>query len=455
MRNPSPRRLLVLAYEFPPAAGGGVRRVAKLAQYLPDADWMPTVVTAETVAGRPVDPDAVADVAGVPVVRLPARHVTAAIARVLRPFKAARTRRGQVGSAPGAASAAADEGSPSRAPLSTRISRWFTVPDHAVLWQRSAAAEAVRLHREQPFDAVLAAAPPHSVALGGASVVRRTGLPLVVDMQDAWRDNPGAAWPTSWHARRSLRREGEAMSASSAVVAVSEQIAAEARDLGAARTYVMPNGFDPADVPAWAPDPGSPPTVAFMGRLYHLSDPTTFLKGLVRAQAADGGARDLRVEIVGSAAPFVLRMVEDLGLEECVTFHGFKPHAEALAIVARADLGLISIADRPGVRAIYSSKLFEYLGIGIPVLLVGPTDGVAADLIAEAKAGVAVAPDDISGVAETLERLVAAKREGRPFAVTDRAVVARFEYPSQARALGRLLDEVSGVPAESEGARSA
>jgi glycosyltransferase involved in cell wall biosynthesis len=462
MHSPESRRLLVLAYEFPPAAGGGVRRIAKLAQFLPAAGWIPTVISADLVPGRPSDPTSVADVAPIDVYRLPARHIAAAIARALSPFKRSRAA-GARGGGQSAKLSLSEEGrsastdalggpggaSRASAPMSTRLSRWMAVPDDAVLWSAPAVRQALRLHGERPFDAILSASPPYSTAVAGAEISRLTGLPLIVDMQDAWRDNPGLVWPTRRHSARSLDLERRVMTVAAAVVAVSEPLAEEARQLGAVRTLVMPNGFDPAQTPAWHPNAGGPPTVAFMGRFYGVTDPTPFFEGL--ALALDGGTGpDLRVEIVGPESPRVAQLVDRLGLQGRVRVHGYKPHAQALDIVSRADAGLLSIADREGAKAVYSSKLFEYLGIGVPVLLVGPLDGAAAALVSEARAGVVVAPGDVRGIAEMLLRLAEEKTAGRPITEPDPEVRARYEYPRQAAALGRLLDEATAHHAEAQ-----
>jgi hypothetical protein len=43
----SMRRLLVVAYYFPPMGMSGVQRVAKFVKYLPDYGWEPVVLTVE------------------------------------------------------------------------------------------------------------------------------------------------------------------------------------------------------------------------------------------------------------------------------------------------------------------------------------------------------------------------------------------------------------------------
>jgi len=46
-RNRPLRRVLVIAYYFPPMGLSGVQRVAKFVKYLPEHGWQPTVLTIE------------------------------------------------------------------------------------------------------------------------------------------------------------------------------------------------------------------------------------------------------------------------------------------------------------------------------------------------------------------------------------------------------------------------
>ena len=44
--SPAHRRVLVVAYYFPPVGGSGVQRISKFVKYLPDFGWQPTVLAA-------------------------------------------------------------------------------------------------------------------------------------------------------------------------------------------------------------------------------------------------------------------------------------------------------------------------------------------------------------------------------------------------------------------------
>lgn len=436
-----PRRLLFLAYEFPPSAGGGVQRVAKLAKYLRREGWEPVVIAAEPLPGKPMDDTLLREIEGIEVLRLPARNLTVAIARAVRHLK--RGVRSQASGAPAHPGAQASPARPGRSPLSTVVARWLMVPDAAVPWSRSAARLARAMHAERPFDAVFASGPPYSALVAAGRIGKSLGIPVLLDMRDAWRDNIAGLFPTPLHRALALRLERRALRDASAVVAVSDGVAEEARDLGAREVHVVPNGFDPTDVPPWEPEPGAPLTVAFLGRFNQvIADPETFFAGWAAAVDDENALQDAHLVVVGPDAPWVSERAARYGLAGNVSFLGFKPYAEAVAIVARADAGLVLFADRPGSEAIYSGKLFDYLGIGLPILLVGPKHGVAAALIREARAGETAQDGDEGEVAGAMRSLARAKAAGRPWASADPAVAARFDRRRQAALVAGILEDI-------------
>lgn len=428
------RKLLVIAYEFPPSAGAGVQRIAKLARYLPESGWQPYVLSATPVWGRPTDEALVAQVADVEVRRLPNRNVAATLARMLQPLKRAGGRPSDGVSPPPRAATGS--------PVTTRIARRFYL-DSAELWSRRVPHAAERWHHEVGFDAVLASGPPHSALLAGARLARRLGVPFLADLRDPWRDNPGYRWPDSpVRDSRSLELEREVMRATAAVLAASRPIADEAIAMGSPRAEVVPNGFDPSELPSWTPADG-PLRLCFIGRFYTTTDPASFLDGLALAIERSGGELAVQVEVAGPDSSSVRGAVTSRGLDHVVRFLGYLPHADALRVAARSDAGLVVLRDVPGAEAIYSSKLFEYLGIGLPVLLVGPSRGVAAELVEEARAGIVVSYGDVDAIASAVARMAAEKTSGLRAHEPLAEVVSRFDRRRQSATIASVLDETA------------
>ena len=479
-----PSTVLIMTYEFPPAGGGGVQRMAKFARYLPEFGWDPVVLTSEPARGRPLDDSLLADVAGVPAVRLPARNVSALMARPLAPVKKARgaLRRGPSetgsepaapGAAPGAApvpSGGASEAAPTTAgaseaapttsgasaaapaerkapPVSARLARLVSMDD-AAWWARNAQKRGVALGRQNDVAAVLASGPPFSVLVAGQAVARGLGVPLVADMRDGWRDNPAAWYPSAAARRRALQAELAVLAAAAVVLTTSPRTASEALELGGRDVRVLPNGFDSADIVPWAPQEGGPLRLVFMGKMYgRLTEPWQLFEALARV-AAKRPDLEVRLEIVGDAGEQIRAAAERHGLSSIVDFAGYLPHAEAVARVASSDVALTIIADRPGAKAMISGKLFEYLAVGLPTLALAPVDGDAARLITSLDAGWSVAPHDVDAIAARVIELADDKRGGVAHRGAAPEAIARYERRALAGQLAEILGAVVAPAAE-------
>ncbi len=283
--EPTPRRLLVLVHEFPPAGGAGVQRIAKFCKYLPEFGWSPEVISTEMIEGRPTDPTLVADVEGVPVTRLAHRDVATSVARVLAPLK----RHGGDAKGGGGVTGAGAAPDHVRQPMSARIAHWIAVPDGASRWAKSAARTALD-PRFAGVDAVLASGPPFSTLVAGARAAESLGVPFIADMRDPWRDSPSRPTPTPMHRHRQRALERRVMTAAFAATATSVPISEEARSMGARSAVAIFNGYDPDDLPPRALERASREkgrlALAFMGRFYSSHNPSTALRGIALARQA-------------------------------------------------------------------------------------------------------------------------------------------------------------------------
>jgi glycosyltransferase involved in cell wall biosynthesis len=438
--------VVLMTYEFPPSGGGGVQRCAKFARYLPEFGWTPLVVTSSPVPGRPYDESLLEGSDGLCVVRLRPLRVSSLAARALTPAKRGRELVRKVGAARGADSPPWQRGSDARSmpgvPLSSRLARLVSMDD-ASWWAPAAARTGVLLGRAHGARAVVASGPPFSVTAAGVRVAHELGVPLVVDLRDAWRD--GAKWfPHDRARRRALDVERRVLAAADVVLAVTGVIADEAKELGADDVRLLPNGYDAADIVAtWRPQPTMPLRLVFMGRIYGShSEPWDLLAalGLLRRTRPD---IEIRLEFVGSVPESVAAAAAASGVGDRVACLGYLPHGDALARVAAADVAVILIADSPAAKASMTGKLFEYLAMGLPTLVLGPADGEAAKLVTALSAGWVDDPHDVDTIAARLAALATAKADG---ALTTRATsagIAAYERRALTGDLAAVLDELA------------
>jgi glycosyltransferase involved in cell wall biosynthesis len=399
------RRALILAYFYPPLAGGGVHRVLSFTRHLPAHGWACTVVCAGERDYWVTDASLVASVPSeTEVIRVQGGSGLSAWLKL---------RRDDAG---GRRSARAF------APLRS-LADWFLLPDSYAGWaKRARAAVRERLARGG-IDVLVSSSPPDSLHLAALDVARATGVPWVADFRDPWVGLQFRRPPTPWHAAAHRAMEARVLSQASLVIAASRTHAdaLRARARGTPRAVVhLPNGFEPEPARVATPD-ADHFRVVFTGSLTLMDDVGTLIEALARLLARDPGARAvLRAELYGPYDRDWEVRARVRGLDWVLRFAGSRPHAEARAVQRAADVLLLWRPRGDAFHTMVPGKLYEYLASGRPVLALLPERDEAAELVR--RAGGSVIPP---GGVEALEHGLGVR-------------LARW------RASGRVPDQVPG-----------
>ncbi len=433
------RRLLVIAYYFPPSGGAGVQRVLKWVKYLRDFDVEPVVLTVEAGAYPKRDETLVRDVpADVAVHRTRSLDPFGAYARLT-----GRSRQQAVAETSGHLGA---EASPAE-----RLARWVRanvfVPDARVGWVPFAVQRGLQLLRDEPFDAVLTSGPPHSVHLTGWALHARTGTPWIADFRDPWTDiNYYDELPRT-SAAHVLDRwlERSVLARATRVVTVSpgwRDLLLGKVDRAPADFAVIHNGFDPEDLgPADVP-PLDRFTLVYVGSLYGSRSPEVLWRALA-ALRERGEIERLRLRLVGRIGDDVLARLDSHGLGAITEHVPYVPHDEAVREMQRATVLLLSVESYRHERGNLTGKVYEYLATGRPVLALGPVEGDAADLLRGTDAGRMLDRDDADGVAEHIRTLYEAWDRGALPTGAPPEAIAPYSRRAEAGALAALVAEVS------------
>jgi glycosyltransferase involved in cell wall biosynthesis len=155
-----------------------------------------------------------------------------------------------------------------------------------------------------------------------------------------------------------------------AVVTVHEPYRREmvARGIPGAKVSLVMNSLDEDLLPSPIPRTNGRPRIVYHGTI----TPSYGVDLLVHAAPRVVDAfPDLRVEIIGEGdgVPELRDRVRQLHLSSQVAIYGeYIPHREALARVNGASVGVVPNLPTPLNRFALSSKLFEYVALGIPVV---------------------------------------------------------------------------------------
>jgi glycosyltransferase involved in cell wall biosynthesis len=375
------RRLLMVAYYFPPLGGIGSLRALKFATYLPELGWEVTVLAPRSGAYYRD-----------PTLSFPED-------RVIRTGSLELSRAGKAVLAPGTADTQAAAVGPLRRRVRDAVRRWVYRPDPQIGWYPFAVSAGRAALRDLRYDAMFSTSFPVTAHLVARRLRREFGVPWVAEFRDPWTELLPAGHPhREWGARLERAIADEAQ----AVVVPSPRWAELFRAKGARAVRVITNGYDPADLSR--PEPPEGLVVTHVGTFYpgrqDLSAVWLALKQL-RAE----GPLQVRVRFVGNLPAAAENEVRAHGLGDVLEVSGFVPYREALARMAASSVLVGAGGGEPGASEGWiPAKLFEYLGTGLPVIYVGDTSSDAAALLRGQPGCSLVERGDVAGAREALLR---------------------------------------------------
>ena len=393
----STRRVLMIAYVFPPSGGSGVQRAAKFAKYLPGFGWTPLVWSAPSVPELPQDETLGADLpADLDHRTRPGVHPGHTLRAALRRLRQA--------AGPHRRTVSLLDGLEWRlGKVAQGVSKW-SMPDTAMPWALASLPALRRIVRRERIDAVYSTFSPASNHLLAWLLTRRGGLPWSADFRDLWTDNFDFDDPRT--VRRRMRQwfENTFLRSADAVVGVS---ADQTRILGGHvpgeedKFVTITNGADTDDFASLdrrtvRRELGIDPrrfVLTYVGSFASWREPLATLEGVSAflRRGHDMGDR-FEFRIVGTIPKLVMRYVERTGVAP--TTRGYVSHGQAVREMVAADCLLLSSpASGLNCASVLPGKIFEYLAAGRPILYVGPTPGASDALLTKCRAGVTLPPD--------------------------------------------------------------
>jgi glycosyltransferase involved in cell wall biosynthesis len=284
-----------------------------------------------------------------------------------------------------------------------------------------------------PADTVVVSSPTFFSIASAWLLARLKRARLIVEVRDLW---PAIFVELGVLTSRPLiglleRLELAAYAAADEVVVVSDGFRAHliGRGVPADKVHTIRNGVAVA-----AFDPGTradPYLRAGLGARPHeclavYAGTHGISQGLPEAAGAAVRltGRPIHLAFVGEGAdkPRLRQRVSELGLANVTLARAIPPELMP-ALLATADILLVTLRDLPLFATFIPSKMFEYLAAGRPV--VGAVAGEAAQILREAGA-VVVAPGDTAALAAAISRLAADPAQRAYLAAVGRAYVERF-----------------------------
>lgn len=381
-------RVLIVAFNYPPAPNAGSLRPAKFAKHLPQFGFEPYVLTKSSPAYRFENVHGGTSKvyqAWYPTLRseISRGHSDdGSKERISSPFTPLRKWRERVG-------------------LTRRtFSPWIDFPDPAIRWYPFAVRAGLQLLKANSIDVILSTSGPATAHLVASTLTDRTKIPWVADYRDPWNANPYRdPRPLAAIGAYELRLERRALSRAAAICTTSDTYATILHQVLGRQAIVIRNGFDEQDLPSQIPLlPNF--TMTYTGEINDLRvrNPEPLLQALndlIRTQRIEPDG--IRVRFFGNTCALVKPLIEKYELSNVVEINHRLEHTDALARQAESTVLLNLDTGGPVAQGGIGVKTYEYLASGRPILALVPPNGDIAELLRQTGHGmIANTPAEIS-----------------------------------------------------------
>lgn len=305
---------------------------------------------------------------------------------------------------------------------------------------------------EKRPDVVVATSPQFFCAIGGWALSRFKRRPYVFELRDLWPASITAvgAMRKNLVIRALERIEMFLYRQADAIISVTESFREElaARGIPREKIHVVINGVDLERYQPRARDEQLEAEFNLQGKFVAgymgTHGMAHALPKVLEAAELLRHRKDIAFFFAGAGAERakVEAIVAERGLDN-VRLIPRQPKERMPALWSICDLSLVPLRDTPVFSTVIPSKIFESMGMGVPILMSLP-EGEATGIIRRSGAGVCVPPEDPQAMAEAICQLADDPKTMTGLRQTAFRVAPDYSRQTQADRMVSLLGQVAG-----------
>lgn len=433
------KKVLVVAYHFPPGGGPGVQRVLKHVTYMREFGWQPVVLTVKDGEFPARDESLLA--------KIP-HDVVVERATIVEPYAVYRRFMGRKTAADVNVNKSKNQRTGFKEKIAEFIRGTFFIPDARIGWLSSASKLGIDMVRRHRVDAIYTSSPPYTCSLIGKRIKRHSKLPWVAGFRDPWTGF--LTTPDRWFLPAAIDRvlERSVFQTADAVECAWQGIIDDATSkyphLNAGKFHLIPNGYDSSDFPDFQPAANDVFTITYTGSMYGRRNPQTFLQALdMLMQQGKLNPSMIRLRFIGRFGDDVAAMFSSSPFASSIENIPYVPHVESLKWLMKSDVSLLIVDESKESDKIVPGKVYEYLGIGKPILALSPQGSAISELINDTQSGVSIPQQDVEGISKALLEYFERWEQRTPLATPSITRIKRYERREAARQLAQLLDSLT------------
>lgn len=401
------KKILIIAYYYPPKGGSGVQRTTKFAKYLSKQGYDVRILTVKTSSQGIADYSLLKDVHE----RIRVYRTDIDESNLLNNIVSKNNKIVTDGSLNGVKSESF--WSIIKATAYKVIRKAFrnlflnlyllaNIPDDKKGWIKYAIDEADKIILNEKIDVIYTTSAPYSSHVIGYKLKKKYGLKWIADFRDAWVSNPMANY--NFILRFFYKKiENKIVSNSDKIISVSEPIIKDFQKRykdESNKFQVITNGYDEEDFKDMVIKKDKPNDrfrILYNGTLYGNENIKCFLQALDNLICSDKiNRKNIILKFNGRIGYNQIQIINQYlsKYPEIIIIEPFKEHEQSIKEFENADALLLILSEGRGTEGVYSGKLFEYIRTGKTILGVIPY-GVARDLIIKTRTGLIASPSSV------------------------------------------------------------
>ena len=411
------RKVLMVAYVFPPIAYAGTYRTLRFCRYLPQNGWIPHVLTIKEADDLDNDYGLLDRISK--EVRI-YRTRTIDFWRFWRSQKKETKTSSEIDGGKQEANKNIRRNRNCSEKVKSFLWKLVTTPDHMVFWIPFAVLKGIWILHKEKCDLIYTSSPPHSEQIIGYILSKIFRKPWVADFRDPWVDADDFDELTSHsnlisNIHRFLERlvVKNATKISMISPTYTDHLITRYRNIEHSKFITLVNGYDSNYKPAKPNNSYKKFTIVHAGTFYSNRKPDLFFLGLRSwLESIDASIRKtVQVFFVGKSHIEISEKIKSYGLQDIIRCLPLMPQKEVVMMMMASHLLLLVTGLDEKSKGVLTSKLFDYLSIGKPILAIVP-EGDAAKIVRECGAGYVVSEEDPSMIAKHLQLVFGAYANG-------------------------------------------
>lgn len=441
------KKVLIIAYSFPPVGGAGVQRTLKFVKYLKHFGWEPIIVTVGKTYGLMYrDKSLLNDIEdNVNIIRID--HTNYNVEDLNYDFlqQLINLYYGMIDN-----NNLMDQYINKINTDKSQLKELAFIPDSFICWANVVLSKIESLVDMNYIDLVFSTASPEVDHIIAYYLKKKYNKPWVAEFRDEWTNNP---YYLQIKNKCSLKYKMERALESSmlyeadkiiSVTPISTKNYMHNFNISSKKLITLTNGYDEEDFKNLQLTNKEPKFIIIAnGSLYSVRVPYSFIRAvnyLIEIDLIDKNKIEIRFtdDIEINIKDNIFKM-DIYGIVKIIPY---MEHIESLREAIKADVLLLVIGRDDEVKSVYTGKVFEYLRLKKPILSISPKGSVVDDLLQATNCGRNYDYDNIIGMADYILTLYNEWIEGRNSFEPNEEEIIKYDRRNLTKKLKEIFDEL-------------